>query len=857
MKREPRPRKRHRILGVLVFSIGTAAAALTAVLAVAVGVVLSTYDEHANAMQPPEDVLINQPYDGARIYDRNGVLLYEFVDEQNGLRRPVPLSEMSPYIIAATIATEDASFFNNAGVNIRGLARATWENFSPWAAQTEYLQGTGGSSITQQLVKNVYIPQEERSERSIERKIKETVYALEITKRHSKEQILEWYLNQISYGGIYYGIEAASYGYFNKPAKDLTLAEAALLAGIPQSPSELEPVHHLEASVARRNQVLELVRLHRGATLLNGELLAITDEEIDAAMAEEAVLQAPGISLRAPHFIFTHVKPQIEAMYGKEGLYQQGLSVQTSIDINLQDESQAAMEKWITEFENISNSRNGAGIILSPWTGEIWSYVGSRDYAREDIQGRNDNLVSLNSPGSSFKPFVYLTAFMNIGWGPGTVIVDEPTRFRESDGTVFQPSNPNGKYNGRISLRDSLGNSLNIPAFKTAQAVSVPTIVATAKNMGFTTLDGHYGPSIAIGGVDLTAMDLAYGYSILASGGMARGSAPILEGGREVEPIAILSVTDRAGNVIYDVNQHRREKRVVDPEYAFMISSILSDPRAQCITFGCGGIQIPGRQVAVKTGTSEPYDPKGPNRGKIGDTWAFGYTPDMVVGVWAGNSDNAPITNIYSTSISYRAMRDMLLNAYGEWRGNTFVQPPNVVESTSCGTANGAVACRRDLVRKTDEQRNQRTAVIDASQPGAEGEPQPADGSTAPGTTPGGSTGGGGAGGALNAAITSPSGSVSGTVTIRGTATAPRMAGYTLQWRGPDGAWRAIGSWSVSVVNGTLGAWSTAGLPPGEYAIKLTVRDASGATDESIASVTIGGGAAPAPTAPAAPQPRP
>jgi hypothetical protein len=296
---------------------------------------------------------------------------------------------------------------------------------------------------------------------------------------------------------------------------------------------------------------------------------------------------------------------------------------------------------------------------------------------------------------------------------------------------------------------------------------------------------------------------------------------------------------------------------VIDPEYAFMISSILSDPRAQCITFGCGGIQIPGRQVAVKTGTSEPYDPKGPNRGKIGDTWAFGYTPDMVVGVWAGNSDNAPITNIYSTSISYRAMRDMLLNAYGEWRGNTFVQPPNVVESTSCGTANGAVACRRDLVRKTDEQRNQRTAVIDASQPGAEGEPQPADGSTAPGTTPGGSTGGGGAGGALNAAITSPSGSVSGTVTIRGTATAPRMAGYTLQWRGPDGAWRAIGSWSVSVVNGTLGAWSTAGLPPGEYAIKLTVRDASGATDESIASVTIGGGAAPAPTAPAAPQPRP
>jgi membrane peptidoglycan carboxypeptidase len=609
-------------------------------------------------------------------------------------------------------------------------------------------------------------------------------------------------------------------------------------------------MNHLEASIARRNQVLELVRLHRGATLLNGELLAVTDEEIDAAKAEEAVLQPPGISLRAPHFIFTQVKPQIEAMFGKEGLYEQGLSVQTSIDINLQDQSQVAMEKWITEFENISNSRNGAAIIVSPWTGEIWSYVGSRDYAREDIQGRNDNLVSLNSPGSSFKPFIYLTAFMNIGWGPGTVIVDEPTRFRESDGTVFQPSNPNGKYNGRISLRDSLGNSLNIPAFKTAQAVGVPTIVATAKNMGFTTLNSTYGPSIAIGGVDLTAMDLAYGYSILASGGLARGSAPILEGGREVEPIAILSVSDNQGNVIYNVEDHRREKRIIDPEYAFMVSSILSDPRAQCITFGCGGIQVPGRQVAVKTGTSEPYDPKSPDKGKIGETWAFGYTPDMVVGVWAGNSDNSPITNIYSTSISYRAMRDMLLNAYGNWQGNTFVQPQSIVESTSCGTANGAIGCRRDLVRRSDEQRNRPSAVIDAREPGAEGREEPREANTAPAAPGSGSTGGGG-GGAISAAITSPSGSVSGTVTIRGTATAPRMAGYTLQFRGPDGAWRTIGSWSVAVANGTLGAWSTAGLPPGSYAIRLVVRDASGATDESVVSVSIGGGgAAPGPTSP-------
>jgi hypothetical protein len=259
-----------------------------------------------------------------------------------------------------------------------------------------------------------------------------------------------------------------------------------------------------------------------------------------------------------------------------------------------------------------------------------------------------------------------------------------------------------------------------------------------------------------------------------------------------------------------------------------MVSSILTDPRAQCITFGCGGIQIPGRTVAVKTGTSEPYDPKGADKGKIGDTWAFGYTPDMVVGVWAGNSDNTPITNIFSTSISYRAMRDILLTAYGDWRGNTFVRPETLVESANCGTANGAVACRRDLVRKSDEQRNRRTAVLDAAEPNSEGGQDPA----APEIAEGPSSG-------LAASITSPSGAVSGTVSIRGTANSPRMSGYAVEFQGPDGVWRTIGQWRGPVVNGTLAAWPTSGLPKGVYTLRITVRDASGATGSATSSVTI------------------
>ncbi len=342
--------------------------------------------------------------------------------------------------------------------------------------------------------------------------------------------------------------------------------------------------------------------------------------------------------------------PQLEELFGREALLSDGLIITTSLDMELQEKALEQLEHWISEFEDISNSRNGALIVLDAPTGEILVLIGSRDYYREDIDGNVDNLTALNSPGSSFKPFIYLASFMELGWTPSTLIQDTPIRFQESDGTIFEPRNPNpNSYLGCIDIRTALGNSLNVPAFKTAVQLGVGPIVEVAKRAGFTTLDGQYGPAIAIGGVDLTAMDLALGYSVLANNGNLVGQKAILpaeEDERQIEPISILRVEDASGRVLYEADERRTKQQVIPAQQAYMVTSILSDSSAHCITFGCGGVSIPGRTAGVKTRTSEPFDPDGPDAGKIGETWAFGYTPDYVVGVWAGNSDNAPIVNI-------------------------------------------------------------------------------------------------------------------------------------------------------------------------------------------------------------------
>jgi len=347
-------------------------------IAIAVGSGLFVYKDYADGFVPPEELGVNRPSGGATILDRNGKLLYRYVDDKDGVRKPIYLTDTTAGFLAATISTEDESFFTNPGINLKGLGRAAYENFGSGRDDGE--QGTGGSSITQQLVKNLYIAEANRYERSMDRKMREIVFSLELTKRYSKEQILHWYVNQISYGGVYSGVEAAAEGYFGKKASQLTLGEAALLAGIPQSPAAYDPILHPEAAIARRGEVLDL--LERKGTVQIGRDLYYTasPEEIAAARVEPVTIQPAAFPIEAPHFVLSYVAPQLEAMVGKDALLHDGLVVTTSLDLDLQYKAQENVQRIVSANEKVSQAHNGASLVIQPKTGEILAMVGSLDY---------------------------------------------------------------------------------------------------------------------------------------------------------------------------------------------------------------------------------------------------------------------------------------------------------------------------------------------------------------------------------------------------------------------------------------------------------------------------------------------
>ena len=649
----------------------------TAIAGAAV-VTTSRYDQYSGVVLDADDVIARLPRGGSRIYDRNGTLLYEYAN--SGLRKAIPLADVSPFMLKATVATEDASFWENNGLNTRGLVRAAIEN-TP--LKDGWLGGSGGSSISQQLAKNLYIPPAERLDRTVTRKLKESAIAIELNRRFSKEQILEWYLNSISYGGLYIGVEAAAQGYFSKPAQDLTLAQAALLAGIPQQPSAYDPIANPEASIQRQHEVLGLMVAHE----------AITQQDADAAMQEPIVIAPrPQVGVEAAHFVFGPVAAEIERRFGPTALYAGGLDIVTTIDLPLQQEAQRILEKWIAQYEKSTNGHNGAFNAIDPASGEILVYISSRDYFRDDIQGRNDMNLALRSPGSTLKPFTYLTAIQK-GWSTGTGVIDVPLTLKDgATGKPYEVRNPvKGSYQGVISVAKALGNSLNVPAVNTAIFAGVDNIVTTLRRAGFTTLDtspNAYGPAITVGGVNVTLADLVYGYSTLATGGIRRGAAnPAgrVEPDRQVDPAAILKVTDSTtGKVIYQFEKPA-EEQVFAASYPYLITSILSDGNNECITFGvCGALSLPNNRPAViKTGTSEPFEDR---TDLAGDTWAVGYTPQLVAGTWFGNSDNTPMSNVLSTSVSYQVWRDFMnfANDYYKFPSQPFARPDSVVEREVC-----------------------------------------------------------------------------------------------------------------------------------------------------------------------------
>lgn len=591
-----------------------------------------------------------------KIYDRNGELLYDLVDEETGMRQELTLDQISPLVISATIATEDANFYSNPGVDPVGIVRAVSINLSGEGQ-------SGGSTITQQLVRQVLMSPEERQERTLRRKVKEAVLALQLTQNYSKDEILEMYLNQTYYGHRAYGIEAAARTYFGKSARDLTLPEAALLAGLPQAPSQYDPIINPDAAKRRQAIVLDLMAKQG----------MITQEQADQAKAENVYLYPYKPVLKAPHWVY-YIKEYVEKKYGPEAL-EAGLSIYTSLDMRVQKAAEQVARDRIEELRR-QKATNAAIVVMKPRTGEILAMVGSVDYYNQEIDGQVNVATRERQPGSSFKPITYVTAFKK-GWTPATTILDVQTAFPNPGQKPYIPKNYDGRDHGWVTVREALANSYNIPAVKALQFAGIEETIATAHDMGITGLNrgtDWYGLSLTLGGGEVTLLDMTTAYSTFANNGLAVGANPIVK------------IVDAQNRVLFQLDPLPPGQQVLDPRHAYMITSILSDNRARTPMFGANSPLRTSFPSAAKTGTTDD------NR----DSWTMGYTPNLTVGVWVGNSDNSEmlrVTGAIGAAVIWHNMMESfyknpefvdLVRAPDGSLQREFVQPPGLIRASAC-----------------------------------------------------------------------------------------------------------------------------------------------------------------------------
>ncbi len=548
-----------------------------------------------------------------KIYDRTGeVLLYDI--NQDIKRTSIPFDEMGSNIKNATVAIEDSEFYNHSGIRITSIVRAVLSNFIG-SGKTQ-----GGSTITQQLVKMTLL----NSNKTVIRKLKEWVLAIKIDRSMPKEKILELYLNEAPYGGTLYGIEEAAKTYFGKNSQDLTLTEAAYLAAIPQSPTTLSPYGKNKKRLDdRKNLVLSRML----------ETKIISQEEYNNAK-KEVVNFLPQVTggIKAPHFVF-FIKDYLEQKYGADIVDSGGLKVTTTLDYDLQQKGEQIVKDGALENEKSWNGSNASLVAIDPKTGQILTMIGSRDYFDKNIDGNFNVATAVRQPGSSFKPFIYATAFTK-GFTPDTVLFDLPTEFQSTcnaygkalpghnQNDCYMPDDYDGKFRGPMSLRDALAQSINIVAVKLFYLAGLPDSLKTAESMGISTLAdiNRYGLTLVIGGGEVSLLDITSAYGVFADNGIRNPYT------------GILKIEDQSGKVLeeYTPNPHD----VLSKNVALTISDVLSDNTARTPTFGANSILlIPGKDVAVKTGTT--------NNNK--DAWTIGYTPSIVVGVWAGNNDNKPM----------------------------------------------------------------------------------------------------------------------------------------------------------------------------------------------------------------------
>jgi 1A family penicillin-binding protein len=770
---------------------------------------------YSRDLPDPAQLATHRPFETTRIYARDGqTLLYEMFDA--GQRIVVPLDQVPWAVKAATIATEDGDFYVNPGVDIRGIVRALYLN----------RQGSvmsGGSTITQQLARIVLLAPEERTEQSYSRKIREAILAFRLSRQFSKDQILSFYLNEVYYGNMDYGIEAAAQGYFGKSARDLSLPEAALLAGLVQSPTELNPLLYPEAAKARQQIVIDLM-VKQGL---------ITRQQGDEALAAPLTFQPGNVDIHAAHFVF-YVRDQLERQYGADYLRRGGLRIITTLDPAIQGLAEQAASQHIAELQ-ARNATNAAIVVIDPKTSEILAMVGSVDYNNPTIDGQVNVATSPRQPGSALKPIVYAAAMAKPGgWTPATVIWDVPL-----DVNGYRPMNYDSLFHGPQRLRYALANSFNIPAVKALQFVGVDAFIDLAHSMGITTLQERdtYGLAVALGAGEVKLLDLTAAYSTFANGGWAR------------PPAAVLRVATNNGEVQYSY-QPPQGMQTLGPNgeaVAYLISDILSDNDARTPMFGPNSVmRLPDdRPAAVKTGTSNDYK----------DSWAVGYTPSLTVGVWVGNSDNTPMQEVAGANGAGTIWRTIMERANEGKPPEPFARPSNVAEVPICRstalvadgcadavperfiagteprpqqgqyvtvTVGGDGSCLATDFTPVGERRQQTFLLAPPEARGFSGPQPPTQPCSAPASADGTATPDQPPAAAARISLPANGATLGGMINVRGTAAGM----YTLSY-GAGAAptsWTPIANSLYAVSDGLLGVWDAASLPNGAYTLQLEVR---------------------------------
>ncbi len=641
-------------------------------LIVGLGVTIYVY---AFKNLPAIDVLATQPPPlTTHIRDRHGVELYKIYRTQN--RTLVKLNDVPLPLRQATIAIEDAEFYQHTGFSLRGIMRAVSANIKSGKTVE------GGSTITQQLVKTVLLS----SEQTWRRKVRELVLAIEAEIKYSKDDILEMYLNRVGFGGATYGVEEAAQTYFGKSVKELNLAQSALLAGLPASPTTYSPFGlHPELAKERQKEVLQRMASEG----------FITWDQAAAASLEELKFASPATNILAPHFVL-FVKELLAKKYGTYIVEQGGLDVTTSLDLATQQQAQLVVTQEVNKLSGL-HITNGAVVVTNPQTGEILAMVGSKNYF--DTAGGGNVNVTLRprQPGSSIKPINYALAFKQ-GYSPASVIDDSPITYKSPGQADYSPVNYDGKYHGRVTLRTALASSYNVPAVKLLAANGVNHMIELGQQMGITTWNdlGRFGLSLTLGGGEVTLADMAVVYGTLANSGLKVPLQPILQVkdglGRSLEEFRCPAERGPASQdhspILVSAAEAATEvtncpaEAVLDPRIAFMLSDILSDNSARTPAFGAtSDLNLP--RVAVKTGTTN----------NLRDNWTIGYTPRRLVAVWVGNNDNSPMSYVASgitgASPIWRRIMDQVLQTTP---APGFAPPANLVKVNIC-TITGELAC--------------------------------------------------------------------------------------------------------------------------------------------------------------------